>query len=59
MGRISLFYISIILILTYFFLYMTVKYPNFHNQFDKDRFEKSKTLLLRTTSLKVVIRAES
>ena len=56
MGRISLFYISIILILTYFFLYMTVKYPNFHNQFDKDRFEKSKTLLLRTTSLKGVNR---
>jgi len=42
MGRISLFYISAILIITYVFLYMTVKYPNYHNQFDKDRFEISK-----------------
>ena len=40
MGRISFFYISIVLILTYFFLYMTVKYPNYYNQFDNDRFEK-------------------
>ena len=40
MARIGLFFISAVLILAYFFLYMTVKYPNYYNQFDKDRFEK-------------------
>ncbi len=50
MGRISLLYISAILIITYFFLYMTVKYPNYHNQFDKDQFEKSKNSTLSANS---------
>jgi hypothetical protein len=36
MARISLFFISTVLILAYFFLYMTVKYPNYFNQFASD-----------------------
>ena len=42
MGRISLVYILSVLVFALFILYMTVKYPNYHTQFDKDRFEKIK-----------------
>ena len=38
MKLISLFYISTILVLTYFFLFMTLKYPNYHNQFNQDSY---------------------
>ena len=38
MKLISLFYISTILVLTYFFLFMTLKYPNYHNQFSQDSY---------------------
>ena len=42
MGRISLIYILSVLVFALLILYMTEKYPNYHNQFDKDRFEKIK-----------------
>jgi len=38
MKHISLFYISTVLILTFFFLFMTLKYPNYHNQFNQDSY---------------------
>ena len=43
MLRIGLFFISAVLILAYFFLYMTVKYPNYFNQYGND--EKTKIIL--------------
>jgi len=38
MKHISLFYISTVLILTFFFLFMTLKSPNYHNQFNQDSY---------------------
>jgi len=40
MLRIGLFFISAVLILSYFFLYMTVKYPNYFNQYGNDERTK-------------------
>ena len=43
MARISLFFILTVLILTHFFLYMAIKYPNNFNQYGND--ERTKTIL--------------
>jgi hypothetical protein len=43
MARISLFFISTVLILAYFFIYMTVKFPNYFNQFGSN--ERTKIIL--------------
>ena len=45
MARISLTYIFLLIILSCFFVFMTLKYPNYFNQFaDGEKIEKISNL---------------
>jgi hypothetical protein len=49
MLRVSLAYISIVIILSIFFMIMTLKYTNYHNQFIASD-EKIKMILIKSAT---------
>jgi|ETN01SMinimDraft_1059929.scaffolds.fasta_scaffold41523_3 hypothetical protein len=49
MLRVSLSYISIVIILSIFFMVMTLKYTNYHNQFNVSN-EEIKIILIKNAT---------
>ncbi len=49
MLRVSLSYISIVIILSIFFMVMTLKYTNYHNQFNASN-EEIKIILIKNAT---------